>query len=871
MGQLLEKIVDFPKWWVIEAPLSLFTISRRFIAQINNQLAFTLNLRLIFTPLFGDYTLVGRCIGFVIRFFEVIFGLIVIGVLYIIALLIPLLWWFLPFIILSQTGTKSGRFLLLPLIILTFFLRKFLKRNVPSKRVTEVSLEKNNQVLESFRPVTLRHLRELQVSQTTGVAMLLRHPHIQLVLDKAELTDDQFAKELLDSPKVNPSQIAEKAYQFAKEHKTRYVEVEHLFLSVLSLIPKIEVFLAKYNSKVEIVENTVQWVVSQREGLAKVFIWQEDYEMPKLRGAGRGMTGRVTPNLDSVSEDFTKMVQKGVIKSTVWRDKEIGEMAALLGSSRVNVLIVGPPGCGKTSIVKGIAHHVTYGTEHKSLKFKRIVSLAPGALIAGAKTSGGVADKFKKVMDEVGGSGDIILFIDEIQNLLTADTGSTDASVSNAFSILGPYLSAGRIQFIGAVTTQNYRKYIEPNGAFARLFKKYELPQASKQDTLRILKEVAVGIEKKYQVTVTYPALEKTVELSEKLIHERVLPDKAIDVLDRTAATSTKSDKRLTSHNVAQEISQMTHVPVTQVTADESQKLLNIETDMRKMVIGQNEAINQIGAALKRARAGMRDEKKPISSFLFVGTTGVGKTETAKTLARIYFGSEDTMIRLDMSEYQHENSIQKLIGTSDGKTKGILTEAVRTKPFALILLDEIEKSHSSVLLTFLQVLDDGRLTDSTGRVIDFTNTIIIATSNVGTRVIQEVEQRNGNFEEMQTATMKEVRNHFAPEFLNRFNGIIVFRPLTEGNVTKITDLMLDRVRKRADQKGVKVGFKPELIQELAKRGYTPEWGARPLARTIENTVGSHLAVKLLDGSIKMGDEVVLGMEIFEKNEEPPEE
>ena len=299
--------------------------------------------------------------------------------------------------------------------------------------------------------------------------------------------------------------------------------------------------------------------------------------------------------------------------------------------------------------------------------------------------------------------------------------------------------------------------------------------------------------------------------------------------------------------------------------------MLNIEADMRKMVIGQNEAINQIGAALKRARAGMRDEKKPISSFLFVGTTGVGKTETAKTLARIYFGSEDTMIRLDMSEYQHENSIQKLIGTSDGKTKGILTEAVRTKPFALILLDEIEKSHSNVLLTFLQVLDDGRLTDSTGRVIDFTNTIIIATSNVGTRVIQEVEQHNGNFEEMQTATMREVRNHFAPEFLNRFNGIIVFRPLTEGNVTKITDLMLDRVRKMADQKGIKVDFKPELIQELAKRGYTPEWGARPLARTIENTVESHLAVKLLDGSIKMGDEVVLGMEIFEKNEEPPED
>ena len=463
-------------------------------------------------------------------------------------------------------------------------------------------------------------------------------------------------------------------------------------------------------------------------------------------------------------------------------------------------------------------------------------------------------------MDEVNKSGDIILFIDEIHTLVTGVNGNASEG-SNIFSLLEPHLK-GNVQFIGATNIENYRKYIEPNGAFARLFELIQVSPSTKAETLNILKVICKNFEHDYHITITYPALKKVVELSDKLIHERVFPDKAIDILNRTAASKANTNKYLTTDDISTEISQVTKVPVAAITEGETQKLLNIEEAMKKRVIGQDEAIIQLGAALKRARAGMRNESKPIASFLFVGTTGVGKTETAKTLSREYFGDEKAMIRLDMSEYQQMDSIDRLLGTSDGRSKGILTEAVRTKPFSLILLDELEKANSNILLTFLQVLDDGRITDSTGRVIDFTNTIIIATSNVGTRGIQEISQRKGTFEEMSASAMTEVREKFAPEFLNRFNGIIVFKPLTQESVGKVAGLMLGRVQKMADEKGIKITFKQELINELVRRGFSPEWGARPLARVIEDTVESYLAVKILSKELIQGDVLDLGMEVF---------
>ena len=301
----------------------------------------------------------------------------------------------------------------------------------------------------------------------------------------------------------------------------------------------------------------------------------------------------------------------------------------------------------------------------------------------------------------------------------------------------------------------------------------------------------------------------------------------------------------------------------TAIGGNEAEKLLNIGNEMRKMVIGQEQAIKKIEIALQRARTGIRDERKPIAGFLFVGMTGVGKTETAKALARSYFGAEENMIRLDMSEYQQIDSINRIVGSPDGNTAGTLTEKVRNKPFSLVLIDEIEKAHPNILMTFLQILDEGRLTDTTGNIAEFTNTIIIATSNVGTKSIQQVSEAGKGYEEMQKTVMIEVRNKFAPELLNRFTDIIVFNPLSKENLKEITKLMLDRVRKTVEEKGIEVNFKPELIEELIRRGYSLEWGARPLARVIEDSVESYLAIKILKKDINPGDRLLLGTEVFD--------
>ena len=837
MLQLPEKLLAFGKWWIWNAPKHLFKLSQVILILLNNEFSFTLNLRLMFTPLFGDYTFMGRFIGFIFRFIEIIFGSLILLILWILSFFIPVVWWLLPILILIKI-----KLLLLPITLVVFLVWLVAQKNTPEKRVQEVS---QNKLASCFRPKALTY--------TNQPEKLYQDPTILLILKKAELLTDTLITELAHAA-IQKAEVIKKAYDYAVSHKTRYVEPEHVFLAVLATHHNIDNVLSTYGGALETLEQTIKWVVAKREDLAKVYFWQKDYEKPIMGGIGKGMTGRVTPALNSVSEDFTRKVKKGLIKKIIGREQEIKEIADILSGSKVNVLIIGEPGSGKTSIVKGIAYKIVRGTEYKSLKFKRIVSLDIGAMLAGTKSPGDVAAKLNKIIEEIDASNDIILFIDEIHNLVSEE--------ANIFSILEPHLASDKIQFIGATSIENYRKHIEPNGSFARLFQLVEIPQAGKEDTLEILKYVACEYERDYKIVISLPALKKVIELSEKLVHERVLPDKAIDILNRTAVSISKATKFVTAEDIAKEISEMTHVPVTAVTQDESQKLLNIEKELAKRVIGQDDAINQVGAALKRARVGIRNENKPIASFLFVGTTGVGKTETAKALAQTYFGDSKAMIRLDMSEYQQADSINRLIGSPDGASKGILTEAVRSKPFSLILLDEIEKAYSNVLLTFLQVLDDGRITDSTGRVIDFDNTIIIATSNVGTRAIQEIAGQGGTFDQMQEATMKEVRTHFAPEFLNRFNGIIVFKPLNIDSVRKICNLMLGSVRQLAENKGIKINFKPELVDELIKRGYNPEWGARPLARTIENSVESYLAVKLLANGIKQGDSLELGLEVF---------
>ncbi len=843
-------VISFPMWFLFRFPLRLSRIVMRVISLLNNEFSFTLNLRLLFTPIFGDYTKVGRVIGFFVRIFEVVFGLILILFLSLLVIVVPIGWYLIPLWVAYEFGS-----VIFVYIAVIFLLRYLSSRTVPEKKVQDIT---NENYVKAFRPEAYYFYEILQDEMQVSLK-LFEDASVKYILRKLELTNQEFITKI-STLKLDLADLSRTAYDFAKEQNTRYVELEHVFIGALKLVPKIEVILSVYDAKFENIVETVNWVISERERVARMFVWQEDYKVPKMSGAGKGMTGRITPFLNSVSQDYTKMAQSGQIKEMKAHKEVMDDVVELLGGSNTNLLLVGPPGCGKTSIVKGIARKIVRGeTDNDAIRFKRLVSIDTSGLLAGTKTAGDISQKIKQLMDELKSSGDIILFFDEIHNFVS---GATSEDGSTIFSLLEPHLTGSNIQFLGATNMANFRKYIEPNGSFSRIFHTIEVAPATVEETVAILEDASRDIERTQGVVVTYPALVEIVRLSSKLIHERVFPDKALDILTRTVSES-RGNKYITRENIREQISQITHVPVTSLSENESSKLLDLANSLKKRVIGQDHAVELVAKALQRARVGIRDEKKPIASFLFVGTTGVGKTETAKALAAEYFEDETAMIRLDMSEYQQADSINKLIGGSNGDSRGVLTEAVRTKPYALILLDEIEKAHSQVLLAFLQVLDDGRLTDSTGMTIDFTNSIIIATSNIGTRSIQEVMSRNGTVQEMDDAALKDVRDHYAPEFLNRFNGLIVFKPLTRDVVSKIADLLLNKVRKLADQKGLKVTFKPELLTELVNRGFNPEWGARPLGRVIEDSVESYLAVKLLSNEIKMGDELELGLEVFQ--------
>ena len=569
--------------------------------------------------------------------------------------------------------------------------------------------------------------------------------------------------------------------------------------------------------------------------------------------------------LDQYSRDLTMLAASGSFDPVIGRDEEIRRSVQILSRrSKNNPVLIGEPGVGKTAVAEGIAAYIAGSDAPDSMAGKRLVALDLPALLAGTKYRGDFEERVKAVLKDVKKAGDVILFIDEMHTMIGA--GSAEGAI-DAANILKPALGRGEVQIIGATTPEEYRRHIEKDAALERRFQPVKIAEPSRSDSLKMLGAVRQGLEKHHGVKISDAALTAAVDLSARYINDRFLPDKAIDLADEAAAHIRVSGGGLvTAEDIAGIVSMWTGIPVANLSADETKRLCNMESILHRRVIGQNEAVTAVSRAIRRGRVGLSDPDRPIGSFLFLGPTGVGKTELCRALAEAVFGESDAMIRLDMSEYMEKHAVSKLIGSPPGyvgyEDGGQLTERVRRKPWSVVLFDEIEKAHEDVWGILLQIMDDGRLTDSAGRVVSFRNTIIVMTSNVGAKSISDGRPRIGftpdggdEAQLMRARINEELRRTFKPEFLNRIDETIVFRRLSRAEIRSIAERMLLTVAERFKALGMTLSVPDQVVDFLAERGYDEKYGARPLRRAIRSMIEDKAAELMLTDSLGRGDTV----------------
>ena len=569
--------------------------------------------------------------------------------------------------------------------------------------------------------------------------------------------------------------------------------------------------------------------------------------------------------LDQYSRDLTLLAASGSFDPVIGRDEEIRRSVQILSRrSKNNPVLIGEPGVGKTAVAEGIAAYIAGSDAPDSMAGKRLVALDLPALLAGTKYRGDFEERVKAVLKDVKKAGDVILFIDEMHTMIGA--GSAEGAI-DAANILKPALGRGEVQIIGATTPEEYRRHIEKDAALERRFQPVKIAEPSRSDSLKMLGAVRQGLEKHHGVKISDAALTAAVDLSARYINDRFLPDKAIDLADEAAAHIRVSGGGLvTAEDIAAVVSLWTGIPVANLSADETKRLRNMESILHRRVIGQNEAVTAVSRAIRRGRVGLSDPNRPIGSFLFLGPTGVGKTELCRALAEAVFGESEAMIRLDMSEYMEKHAVSKLIGSPPGyvgyEDGGQLTERVRRKPWSVVLFDEIEKAHEDVWGILLQIMDDGRLTDSAGRVVSFRNTIIVMTSNVGAKSISEGRPRMGftpdggdEAQLMRARINEELRRTFKPEFLNRIDETIVFRRLSRAEIRSIAERMLLTVAERFKALGMTLSVPDQVVDFLAERGYDEKYGARPLRRAIRSMIEDKAAELMLTDSLGRGDTV----------------
>lgn len=724
-----------------------------------------------------------------------------------------------------------------------------------------------------------------------------------------------------DKYTMSARRILDDSQYEARRLNSQEVGTEHILLALIKETDCVAVkLMASENVNIQKVYTDILLACGSDANTAK----REYAALKKSRNKSKTST----PTLDQYSRDLTQEARMGNMDPVIGRTKEIERVMQILSRRmKNNPCMVGEPGVGKTAVVEGIAYLIAHDEVPDTVKGKRLLSLDLSSMVAGSKYRGEFEDRIKKVIGEVISDGNIILFVDELHTLIGA--GGAEGAI-DASNILKPSLSRGEIQMIGATTLNEYRKYIEKDAALERRFQPVYVDEPTRDEAVEILKGLRPCYEQHHNVDISDDAVEAAVDLSIRYITDRFLPDKAIDLMDeacsrkrlgfssdrhnyekkkaveaelttlnddlekalmagnieaaaevsarqkelakKNARKQSSSQRNITvqENDIADVVSVWTKIPVSKLTEKESKKLERLESELHKRVVGQEEAVTAVSRAIKRSRVGLKDPKRPMGSFLFLGPTGVGKTELSKALADIVFGSEDALIRVDMSEYMEKHSVSKMIGSPPGyvgfEEGGQLSEKVRTNPYSVVLFDEIEKAHSDVFNILLQVLDDGHITDSQGRKVDFKNTIIIMTSNTGAQGIVDPKQlgfvtvsdETKEHEKMKSNVMDELKRTFKPEFLNRIDDIIVFHALSEANVKDITGLMLKELKNRVQtQMDIELKFTDHAKKYIFEKGYDKKYGARPLKRAIQTYVEDVLAEAMLRGDVKKGDTVTV--------------